>query len=284
MKPETVAALNRVNRQFYRTRAVEFSLTRSRPWSGWERALAPLVTRYRQSRCSSALSILDVGCGNGRFADFWVERVALPAVYTGVDVSEHMLQIAAARLRSRRDIEVRLEAVDLALDGIEPVLGNQVFDLIVVFGLLHHVAGAAHRRELLRRLVARLAATGHLAISFWQFGKQARFEKRIVDWEEHNLVADDPVDLDDLEPGDLLLAWGDRAELGGSDRGRPKALRYCHFTDEREAEDLLDGLDLRSVDRFYADGKSGDLNLYWVLTKGPTGGEKRHGNRGSARV
>ena len=40
MNQETVQALHRINRDFYRRCAAEFSASRRRPWPGWERALA----------------------------------------------------------------------------------------------------------------------------------------------------------------------------------------------------------------------------------------------------
>ena len=65
MKPETVHALHAVDRRFYTERAEEFSGTRERPWKGWTGMLAriePLLPEEPR--------VLDIGCGNGRFARF----------------------------------------------------------------------------------------------------------------------------------------------------------------------------------------------------------------------
>ena len=59
MSPETVLALNEINRRFYRTSAEAFSASRDYPWLGWERIVGGFPEPPH--------SVLDVGCGNGRF-------------------------------------------------------------------------------------------------------------------------------------------------------------------------------------------------------------------------
>ena len=62
----------------------------------------------------------------------------------------------------------------------------------------------------------------------------------------------------DLDPGDHLLYWGQ----GGD------AVRYCHMADDAELARWLDGLGLREVDRFRADGSGERMNDYVVLRAG----------------
>jgi hypothetical protein len=103
-----------------------------------------------------------------------------------------------------------------------------------------------------------LAPGGLLWLSLWQFGREQRFARRCVHWEEYNRSTEHPIDTWHLEPGDVLLRWGDE---------RHGAVRYCHFTDRVEAESLVRDLDLDLTDRYEDDGREGNLNLYLALRR-----------------
>ena len=70
MDPATANALRALNRRFYEERAREFSDSRNAPWPGWLR-LAPHLRELAEG--GRAISLLDAGCGNGRFAHFLAE-------------------------------------------------------------------------------------------------------------------------------------------------------------------------------------------------------------------
>ena len=95
-----------------------------------------------------------------------------------------------------------------------------------------------------------------LAISFWQFRADPRFESRLADWQEFNARASETVPLEELEQGDFLLRWGDG-----------DAVRYCHFASPGEAAELTAATGLERVETFRADGVSGELNLYHLMRK-----------------
>ena len=253
MTPETAAALEGINRAFYEGRAAEFSATRMRPWAAWERVARVAADRGREGRPS----VLDLGCGNGRLgrclAELWGGRLD----YLGVDVSEPMLEIARG-LGGGRFVCRDLLAAG-SLDG----LPAGPFDLVTAFGLLHHLAGFDRRAALLRDAARQLAPGGLLAASFWQFGALERFRRRIVPWPAYNRRAAEPIDTNDLEPGDVLLAWGDRPASADA----APAVRYCHWAPPEEADRLLAGLPLAPLASFRADGKAGDLNLYRILRR-----------------
>ena len=154
---------------------------------------------------------------------------------------------------------------DLLLDGLPADLPGAPFDLIAVFGLMHHLPGVDNRRALLRRAAGLLAPAGILAVSFWQFGNRQRFRRRVVDWQEYNRTAAEPIDISQLEPGDRLLAWGEEPPQGQG----PVAVRYCSWTPPQEADHLLADLALDPVSTFSADGSGRDLNLYRLLRARP---------------
>jgi SAM-dependent methyltransferase len=201
------------------------------------------------------VSILDVGCGNGRFGLFARTILSGRLRYCGVDTSAELL--AAARGRAPDDW--RLIESDI-LSRPLPEDAPAGFDLVCCFGVMHHIPGVAQRRALLERMAGRLRPGGRLAVSFWQFGGDERFDRRVVDWSELDRWGHLAVDPAQLESGDCLLRWG------GADSD-PTALRYCHYCDPDEAARLVSEIDLRQVEEFRADGRSEELNLYYLLAR-----------------
>lgn len=238
MSPETVLALNEINRRFYRNHAGAFSATRDHPWPGWERVVAGLS--------QAPHSVLDAGCGNGRFGAFLATRLREGFSYLGLDASAELLELA----RRRHDLpaDTRLLHRDLVAAPESAAWEDRKFSLVAMFGLLHHVPSFERRLHLLRALSERVEAGGSLVFSVWRFGAFERFRDRQVPFTP-------PIETDDLEPGDALLRFGNE----------PGVVRYCHFVDEQEADRLLAALPLPCRDRFSADGREQELNDYYVL-------------------
>lgn len=266
MNDKTVAALNRINSRFYREFADAFGATRSQPWPGWDKAVSLRCSRRMQGEARlDSPSILDVGCGNGRFAEYLLPRLEGPMRYFGVDESPEMLEQARRRLSALSSVEYQLRRWNLVDATFAEAVGDWRFDLVVVFGLLHHIPGIAQRRRLLLDLAGMLEPEGLLLLSFWQFGEQDRFRRRFLDWSGHNRSADEIIDLDQLEKGDYLLTWGTKVDSDPEGPEEPVPRRYCHHTTEDEAEGLVDSLGLTVRESFRSDGRSSDLNLYYVL-------------------
>ena len=248
----TILALNAINRDFYVSRAEEFSATRSGPWRGWLR----LLDRLRAS--APPISVLDVGCGNGRFALFLRDHLEKPFHYEGIEYSPAALERARANLSGVPN--VTLHEQDLVARVAEPTFlpGLRTdYSLIALFGVLHHVPGYETRQALVKRLAEHLGETGTIVFSVWQFGRFERFRKKIVAWDDFHTGTGVRIDANELERGDHLLSWGDRAP----------AYRFCHFTDSEETSRLVSSLPLNLVEVFSADGHTNDLNQYFVLTR-----------------
>ena len=114
-------------------------------------------------------------------------------------------------LRARADADERHEY--RRCDVLEPSLfvpRSRRFDLIVAFGLLHHIPSLAARSRLLGRCARALGPRGVLALSFWQFADDARFQRKIIPWADFNRTADVAIDESELEPGDFLMRWGSK--------------------------------------------------------------------------
>lgn len=248
MKFTTQQAINSINRSFYSSDAAfEFSQTREAPWVGWHRILSALP------RDDGVPNILDVGCGNGRFAVFLAQHWDRPLHYLGVDISEPLLKLSNERGLDPACFE--FSSYDVTLPVFKGFLGERAFSLIALYGVLHHIPGFDVRRDLIASLLHRLRRGGRLALSFWQFGAYPRFRRKIVSWNRYNLSASKNIEVDDLEEGDYLLAWGDKGDK----------VRYCHYSDQKEIETLVKSLDVRCIDDFRADGKDNRLNRYLLL-------------------
>src|SRR3989304_6791942 len=99
MDRATILALNRINKDFYTQRAEEFVATRRGPWRGWLRLLEEVGEKQ--------LSVLDVGCGNGRFALFLKEHLKRPFRYVGIEFSVIALQHARDNLSGMPSVTLR---------------------------------------------------------------------------------------------------------------------------------------------------------------------------------
>ena len=248
MTEETARRLGDINRRFYAAHALEFSRSRSRPWSSWPRLLPHLRTLR-----SHPLRVVDAGCGNGRFGRFLAGR--FPALdYRGIDASAELLAAARRSLGARR---ARLEQADLLDASAARAIAAQERDAAVAIGLLHHIPGEVRRRELLAALAGSLRPGGLLVVVFWEFLGDERLASRRLPWSAVG------IDSAETETGDALLRWGPEA-LG--------AFRYCHHCDEAEQRRLLRGLDLDPAATFR--GERG-LNRYRILRRRPGAGRSR---------
>jgi SAM-dependent methyltransferase len=208
MDSATAAALDAIDRQFYRTVGPEFSASRSRLHAGIREAFEGL---------DGPRTVLDAGCGDGRVGLAWAAGdLAIPwsagCRYLGMDRSRELLN-------ARAPWPAGLEAIEADLAGSWP---EGPFDVVCTFSAIHHVPGRKARREVLARIAGALAPGGTWIVSVWQFLHRERYRRRIVDWAEAG------VDPAALEPGDLLLDW----------RRGPRALRYVHhYSPDELAED-----------------------------------------------
>lgn len=253
MDPRTRAQLLALNRAFYVAQATAFDRSRAgRPWPGWQRILDGFAAGRPLGR------VLDVGCGNARFACFLADA-GLDFDYTGVDASAPLLDAARRRLPDRLAGRSQLLALDF-LEGETPgeALPPGPFDLVVLMGILHHVPGADWRLALLRAAAARLAPGGLLTLAAWQFADDPREQRKRVPVESLGPVLGRPLDPNALEPGDQLLRFGD-------DRSAPP--RYCHAVDDREFEGWPHALGLAREADYLADGRAGRSNRYALLRR-----------------
>ena len=242
MNEKTVKILNQINKKFYLTTQEHFSRTRQYYWRGWEKLLPHLQ--------ESTLKVLDIGCGNGRFGQFLLEK--LPKVkieYTGVDNNQFLLNQAKKAVNKGKFIKQDI------LDKWK--LEKSKFNLVIMLGILHHLPGREDRKELLGKAKTLLEKNGLLIFTIWQFKHLKRFQKKIIPWLEFKELTSSNIDLSQLEKNDYILGW----EKGG------RAYRYCHFINNDELNEIINELEMKVIKIFESDAKEGRGNKYILLRK-----------------
>jgi len=234
MKPYTIKQLNQINQKFYLQEAASFDKTRQNSQPGWE-----MLWNLVKDKLPRNIRILDVGCGNGRFGQF-LSGVNNTVEYVGIDNNRYLLDQAKQNLKGK--VKAELIKQDVILNDLK-VYGQ--FDLVVAFGVWHHIPGRIFRQKWVEKLGEWVKPNGYLGLSIWQFGKDDRFIKRRAEKQIPN-----------LETNDFLLKWQDSDHL-----------RYCHATNKAEVRDLVEKISLKLVDNFEADGKSGRLGRYLLWMK-----------------
>lgn len=231
MNDQTVEQLVELNRVFYQTFAQAFAETRAAPQPGF----AQLV----ECLSPGPQTVLDVGCGDGRFGRYLREHDR-QIHYTGIDLTPELLE------RARSAADDRLLSRELSRPGA--LDGLPTYSCIVCLSTLQHIPGRANRVRLLREMHDHLVPGGLLFLGNWQFMDSPRQRRKLRDW---SLAGIDPLAVD---PEDHLLSWS-RAGTG---------LRYVAYLDEANIVQLLNEAGLQPIEFFRSDGREGNLNLYSI--------------------
>lgn len=253
MEDQTITQLNNLTQEFYTQVSTSFSQTRQTQWQGWQQ-LAPYIQKQAET---DDFTLLDLGCGNGRFLTFVCESGLSNFTYVGTDTNQSLLREAQQVLTVHKlngkllELDIITALTEKNLHQLLKVTETTNYDLIVSFGVLHHIPSAQLRIQLVKQLLELLKTQGIAIISLWRFNDFARYQTKKLDPNQFG------VSPDSLEPNDFLLGWKDRTDIA----------RYCHSFTQEEVTQLLDELPAELVTSFTADGKEGGANIYLVLQK-----------------
>jgi tRNA (uracil-5-)-methyltransferase TRM9 len=260
MNTSTIRKLNQINHTFYSQIASDFDQSRQHFWPGWYQ-LQPHLQELQLRR--STLNVLDLGCGNGRFAEFLLEVLSpKPFTYTGIDTNEEFLKITRAKLDKNQ-----VNHTVFALDLVESLLAHSFsskfthsgYSLISILGVIHHIPSRQLRQDLLSSALTLLDTGGLLVLASWQFTEYGRFRDKLVD--PTKILQEQDIMPTQLEENDYFMTW---------ERGQ-HSVRYCHYTNEAELLELLTPAltsnEYQLLTTFRADGRENSANLYLVIQK-----------------
>lgn len=238
MQPEVARKLLELNHQFYQTFAEEFSATRKRIQPGVERILETLPPNT---------TVLDLGCGNGLFAEKLFGGGHLGA-YVGLDVSEKLVNIA----KKSKLPNAKFLKGDLADPDWDAKIPDAPFDFVFAFAVMHHIPSTELRVTFLENVRDLLAPSGRFIHSNWQFLESPKLRARIQPWEMVDLAETD------VDEGDHMMDW----RRGG------EGLRYVHHYNSSELHALAGKTGFRVSGLFTSDGDGGNLGLYQIWDPG----------------
>jgi 2-polyprenyl-3-methyl-5-hydroxy-6-metoxy-1,4-benzoquinol methylase len=223
--------LQQLTAEFYSVHANAFDESRQGGWDSWGRVLDEMlaITPFED--------LLDLGCGNGRFANFLDANDSRDIHYTGIDSEPALIAYA----------QDRHPAKVFDVDTIEHTLQTtKKYDAVVSFGVLHHLPGQTQRTALLHDIAKLLKPDGVAAFSFWQPKLLKNFGRKIH--------PDPPIAS--LETNDFLLGW----------KGDFTHVRYCHHFESEEITQLFaeSGLVVRTE---FQGGGNDASNRYVVARK-----------------
>lgn len=261
MNIQTQKKLIEINNSFYKKIGTHFDATRNYFWPGWEK-LIPIIDSELSISSMEVIKVLDIGCGNGRFLEFLVERFPDRKIeYIGIDGSDVLLEKAAERF-SRFDelgtVEYELEKSDIVFEKWEKKVDKYKFDIIAMFGVMHHVPDLSNRRGIVRKASGLLSNQGVFVFTLWKFLDTERLKKRVVDTETEfgkDIYTKLGISALELDDHDYLLDW----------RKGEVAYRYCHYTSDDEINNILQDLKINIVDNYRADAKEGIVNHYLIV-------------------
>jgi SAM-dependent methyltransferase len=239
MNKEVIESLLQLNHHFYNLVGASFSKTRNYGWPGWK-----ILCQYLRDNNVKVNTALDIACGNGRFFESLIKFYP-DVLYLGVDNNEILLHDAELKYKGRN---VSFKNIDI-LKETENIPGK--YDLVVMFGIMHHIPAHELRELLLNNIKQLVVEGGYLCLSFWDFiGKKYQLRTN-----EQEVMQELGLLSSDLEPGDHILDW----------RSDQKAYRYAHAYSEAEILELFKKCSLTLLHNYQADGRDGVSNRYYLL-------------------
>jgi 2-polyprenyl-3-methyl-5-hydroxy-6-metoxy-1,4-benzoquinol methylase len=253
--------LQQLIEDFYDKNSDSWDDSRQNYWHSWQEMWQIVSPRLLSQQ---KISIMDVGCGNGRMLEFYASRLLESSAKTlqktelfGIDISAGLLNMAEKRLESfGPQLSYKLDRIDVTDEsklGQVIVENDTSYDLISIIALLHHIPTQEQRISLLAELGKKIEPRGYLIFTTWEFLEEPQLAKKLVTAEklaqylkEHEL---------ELGKGDHIMSWGKNE----------RSYRFVHAFDTEEKKELIEATGLNLIREFKDDGRNGKLNHIFIL-------------------
>ena len=237
MDKKTADRLISQTRENYDNISESFSQTRNYLW--------PEMASLVMGSFKMGSRVLDIGCGNGRFYEFFKQKGVR---YVGVDNSEKL--IAAAKIKfPEADFRVA-DALCLPFEENE-------FDLAVSTAVLHHIPSKVYRRLFFKEARRVLKPGGCLVVEVWDLRLTSMIKSK--QWKRLKIFAKSQIKiaagLDKFDFGDFFIPWQNKYQ------------RYVHGFTFSELKKLASGAGFQIYKTDIASLGSKEGNLYIVAKK-----------------
>ncbi len=229
MKREAAKHIADETRNSYDNMAREFSDSRARFWD----ELAFLALEIKAGD-----HVLDMGCGNGRFAPL---VIAHEASYVGLDYSRGLITEAERKFP---------EQVFTVGDATALPFPDSSFDIVFSFAVIHHIPSKDMRKQFIAEAFRVLRPGGKFIFTAWDLWSPQYMGKIVVS------ALSSLLGKDNLDMGDAMLTFG-----------KQKHPRYVHACTMRELCRMLAeaGFHVSLSERIAR--KSGQKNIVIIAQK-----------------
>lgn len=245
---EQIVKINQETSNFYALLSDSFSETRQHKWPGWDNCLLTIKKLINNNK---SLKILDFGCGNLRFENYLCKN--FPSANFEFDCVDNNKMSSDFKFNIKHKINfINLDIVDCLLNQ-DDFLALSKYDLIVCFGLMHHIPGSSIRQLLFFKLKSLMKKNSIFIVSLWQFEKSKKLMDKAT---KSTAFAKEKLKLPFLEENDYFLSWEDRNDI----------FRFCHNFTEKDILDIKNNNDLDIIKDYNCDGGNLQLNKYLIFS------------------
>jgi len=230
MNKEYAQYLLKKTTEDYNLIAEDFARSREKPWPELRFLFADFLIPGER--------VLDLGCGNGRFFEFYKgENID----YFGVDSSEKLIEIA-----KKKNPGARFQVAD----ALKLPFPANYFDKIYSIAVLHQIPSEELRLQFLKEAKRVLKPEGFFIVTCWKF-HQSKELFLIFKFIILKLLG-----LSKLDFGDIFEPWG------------KKIKRYYHCFSKKELINLIKKADFKIKDIGLIKNERGNRqNIYLIAEK-----------------